>query len=73
VNVGSSGESPIRSVSPIILTPEQEAAVHNALREPISIISGGTGTGKTTIVKALAAVASENISACAAVSHQRQQ
>jgi exodeoxyribonuclease V alpha subunit len=56
----------ISSASPIVLTAEQEAAVHNALREPISIITGGPGTGKTTIVKALAAlVGSENISACA--------
>jgi exodeoxyribonuclease V alpha subunit len=46
----------IRSASPIVLTPEQEAAIYNALHEPISIITGGPGTGKTTIIKTLAAL-----------------
>jgi exodeoxyribonuclease V alpha subunit len=56
----------IRRSSPIGLTPEQEAAIYNALHEPTSITTGGPGTGKTTIIKTLAAlVASKNISACA--------
>jgi exodeoxyribonuclease V alpha subunit len=50
----------------MVLTPEQEAAIYNALHEPISIITGGPGTGKTTIIRTLATlVTSKNISACA--------
>lgn len=34
--------------------PEQAAAIHAALEHKISILTGGPGTGKTTILKALA-------------------
>ncbi len=35
------------------LSPEQQAAVHMALSAPVSILTGGPGTGKTTCLKAL--------------------
>lgn len=35
----------------IILADAQQQAIENALRYPISIITGGPGTGKTTILK----------------------
>lgn len=38
---------------PMRLTDEQEAAVVTALRAPLSVISGGPGTGKTSIVVAI--------------------
>ncbi len=40
----------------IELTPEQRAAVLTALRHPLCVITGGPGTGKTTIVRFLAHV-----------------
>ncbi len=33
------------------LTPEQRAAVEMALKEPLSIITGGAGVGKTTVLR----------------------
>jgi exodeoxyribonuclease V alpha subunit len=35
---------------PIALTSEQREAVHTAVNNPLTVISGGPGTGKTTIV-----------------------
>jgi exodeoxyribonuclease V alpha subunit len=35
------------------LTPEQQAAVETALSSPVSVLTGGPGTGKTTCLKAL--------------------
>lgn len=35
------------------LTDEQQSAVHAALQAPLTIITGGPGTGKTTVLKAL--------------------
>ena len=40
-------------VSGMELAESQSAAINRALREPVSIITGGPGVGKTTIVKAL--------------------
>lgn len=37
----------------ISLAQQQRRAIYNALREPISIITGGAGTGKTTVIKAI--------------------
>jgi exodeoxyribonuclease V alpha subunit len=37
----------------ITLTPEQESAIEMIRRHPISILTGGPGTGKTTTVKAV--------------------
>jgi exodeoxyribonuclease V alpha subunit len=39
-----------RNGSPVALASEQKAAVRAAVRYPITIVSGGPGTGKTTIV-----------------------
>jgi exodeoxyribonuclease V alpha subunit len=36
--------------------PEQISALHNALAEKLSIITGGPGTGKTTILRALVSI-----------------
>ncbi|MGE5224343.1 MAG: AAA family ATPase, partial [Omnitrophica WOR_2 bacterium] len=36
-----------------ILSAEQQAAIHIALAEPVSVLTGGPGTGKTTALKAL--------------------
>jgi exodeoxyribonuclease V alpha subunit len=44
------------SFTGIELTPEQRAAVLTALRHPLCVITGGPGTGKTTIVRFLAHV-----------------
>ena len=38
--------------APITLDPSQIAALTLALREPIAIVTGGPGTGKTTILRA---------------------
>ena len=38
-----------------ILSPEQQAAVRQALSEPILILTGGPGTGKTTTTRAIVA------------------
>lgn len=38
------------------LAPEQREAVFTSLKEPFSIITGGPGTGKSTITKALIAI-----------------
>ena len=38
------------------LSPEQQEAVHTALRHPVSVLTGGPGTGKTTAIKALIAI-----------------
>jgi exodeoxyribonuclease V alpha subunit len=38
------------------LSTEQQAAIHTALSHPLSILTGGPGTGKTTCLKALIAV-----------------
>jgi exodeoxyribonuclease V alpha subunit len=35
------------------LSPEQQAAVRSALSHPVSVLTGGPGTGKTTAVRAL--------------------
>ncbi|MDH5507251.1 MAG: AAA family ATPase, partial [Anaerolineae bacterium] len=37
------------------LSPEQEQALHTALAHPVSVLTGGPGTGKTTAIKALIA------------------
>ncbi len=41
----------------IALTPAQRAAVVQALREPVSVLTGGPGVGKTTVVRLLVEVA----------------
>jgi exodeoxyribonuclease V alpha subunit len=38
------------------LSPEQQAAVKTCLAHPVSVLTGGPGTGKTTTVRALIAV-----------------
>jgi exodeoxyribonuclease V alpha subunit len=42
----------------VTLAPEQKAAVHNALTQEISIVTGGPGTGKTTFVRTLTLILS---------------
>ncbi len=37
----------------VVLTSEQEEAVRSALRSPLAVVSGGPGTGKTSIVVAI--------------------
>lgn len=54
------GERPIRTAGqlpfpPGELSPEQHTAVQMALTHPVSILTGGPGTGKTTCLKALIA------------------
>lgn len=52
-------EAAIRSFEatlPFAMTAEQRAAVKGAVKSPVSIISGGAGTGKTTILLAILAV-----------------
>lgn len=45
----------IRKRFPFPLSGEQERALMRISREPIAVLTGGPGTGKTTIVKALVA------------------
>ena len=37
------------------LSPEQQAAIRSAISHPVSVLTGGPGTGKTTALKALIA------------------
>ncbi|HEY3396900.1 MAG TPA: ATP-dependent RecD-like DNA helicase [Armatimonadota bacterium] len=48
------------TLSGLELTAEQRAAVLAALREPLSVITGGPGTGKTTVVRFLAHLARQS-------------
>lgn len=43
------------------LTPRQREAVFMAVTSPLSVISGGAGTGKTTIVKAILAASKRRL------------
>lgn len=43
----------IRKVFPFQLSEEQERALRKISKQPVSVLTGGPGTGKTTIVKAL--------------------
>ena len=38
------------------LSPEQQAAIHTALSYPVSVLTGGPGTGKTTALKAMISI-----------------
>jgi len=40
----------------IVLNAEQKAAVHLALTAPLAVISGGAGTGKTTVLSAICSI-----------------
>ncbi len=44
----------------LVLNPEQEEAVKVALVSPISIVTGGPGVGKTTVLRRLVDLAHEN-------------
>lgn len=48
--------SSFEAALPFTLTAQQRAAVKGAVKSPVSIISGGAGTGKTTILLAILAV-----------------
>ena len=43
------------SQTEVILSTEQQAAIQTALTHPVSVLTGGPGTGKTTAIKALIA------------------
>lgn len=42
-----------------LLTAEQQAAIRTALNHPLSVLTGGPGTGKTTAIKALISILEE--------------
>ncbi|MGI5861128.1 MAG: exodeoxyribonuclease V subunit alpha [Myxococcales bacterium] len=42
--------APVVNGKPVALSDEQQEAVLTALREPLAVVSGGPGTGKTSIV-----------------------
>ena len=48
-------DNPALSLEELHLSEEQQAAVQMALQHPVSILTGGPGTGKTTCLKALIA------------------
>lgn len=50
------------------LSPEQQAAVQVALRSPVSVLTGGPGTGKTTCLKALISILESQRKTCALAS-----
>ncbi len=52
----SSGERVLLSLPGAELSEEQRSALHVALTQPVSILTGGPGTGKTTCLKALIGV-----------------
>jgi len=43
----------VMEINNIVYTPKQKEAIIRALREPITIITGGPGTGKSTIIKGI--------------------
>lgn len=45
----------IRTLFPFELSEEQERALHTMSAQPFAVLTGGPGTGKTTIIKALVA------------------
>ena len=47
---------------PITLAPQQERAVHAATEDKVLVITGGPGTGKTTIINAIIKVFAERTS-----------
>ena len=47
---------------PITLAPQQEKAVHAATEDKVLVITGGPGTGKTTIINAIIKVFAERTS-----------
>src|SRR5690554_5031970 len=51
--IGEAALRRIRKVFPFPLSEEQERALSTISRQPIAVLTGGPGTGKTTIVKAL--------------------
>jgi len=52
----AASSAPAQSMFPDpTLSPEQQSAVQMALRQPVSVLTGGPGTGKTTCLKALIA------------------
>ena len=55
VRIGESGEAleEIKNSLDIELAPEQEEAVRMAARHKVLVITGGPGTGKTTIINAI--------------------
>ena len=50
------------------LSPEQQSAIRTALSHPVSVLTGGPGTGKTTALRALIAVLESARKACALAS-----
>ncbi len=50
------------------LSPEQTESVRTALTHPVSVLTGGPGTGKTTTIKALIAALEQGNKSCALAS-----
>ncbi|MHB1661250.1 MAG: AAA family ATPase, partial [bacterium] len=66
------GQEKISDIS-ISLTDEQKIAVLNALKYKISIISGGPGTGKSTVIKTIAGLYKEKKIALTSLSGKAAQ
>ncbi len=56
------------NASPVELSPEQTAAIQTAITHPVSVLTGGPGTGKTTAINALIEILEKGLKRYALVS-----
>jgi exodeoxyribonuclease V alpha subunit len=52
----------VQEILRLRLAPEQIEAIHLALQEPVAVVTGGPGTGKSTLTRALLSLARRHLS-----------